>query len=278
MCQINVFVIPIGSDKEKIIKAFAKSGYEMTLSPGCFTYTNSQLSGKYDCYERSSDCDCGSVVSCLQNQSELYDSFSAYTLAQRQRHRREDEIAARVRALPDYEKQKREYLERENELSERLSRHYQHISDFISSEQDKLLCLDLDEHTEQYRQRIIPLQRTLLSTLDEDDEYIKDKEAFGRFVDENTEIAIAVRKEQFDNYSGESEEVTDVNDARIAEYQRIRDVIKRLLLIVDKVSILPLWRGEECSTIGAKTVRYKNLCIEDLAFLRYREMLTIVLK
>ena len=225
MCQLNIYIIKNDIEEDKIRQCFDNNN--------CFDNITDEFEefnyGNFNFYHCSGmRCDCGSVVSKLQENPMPYDEYW------NDLKKKKIEEFSNVKKLITKEGFKEE--------CEKVRKKYDEIK-------------DQDDKIKWFQENLMYFQVPVYEIMASGNGY----ESVEKYLDD-----------EIYKYENNLHENSDFND-----FEMIKENLKRILEIADSVKLFGIWQGEDFVLEDVKTVKFEDFKIDDVASLRYGEILTI---
>lgn len=270
MCQLNLYMVPKKIPTQKVMDIFQKNHLEVIVSE---YYKLDEFVDSYEFYCTSYHCDCNSIISRLQEED--LSSFEEYKEKRKEEDLEKLKRMKILKASKDYDIRARELEEKSNTLLELSNEHTKYIDDYEAEERERIDSLGLqeEERTKMFNEVFLPKLSELYNELENNKEYQKAMEEYYEFLTENDEMfqSIYFNIEEFQKRIDEY----DYNDF-IEEFYSFKNICTEVLELADEICIYPFWQNEEPLDLKKiRQVEVQNLCIEDLTFLPYKNLLKI---
>jgi len=158
---------------------------------------------------------------------------------------------------------------------EALEGFHRHIFDYESRESERISCLNLqDEETiKEFNKAYLLKLKELHSELTQNEEYQNAMKKYSEFLSENSDL---FESTYFNIEEFEKEIIENEYEDSYKEFCNLKYIYTKILEVAEEICIYPFWQNEELLNIGEiRKICIESLCIEDLIFLPYKDLLKI---
>lgn len=266
MCQLNLYLIPKIIPAEEVVSIFKSSGLDICLDT---YYKLDALTEKYNCYAASYRCDCGSIISKLKDDETK--TFDEYKIKKKNDNIEKLKRMKALKAAEDYDIRVREYEAERDRLQSIANSFRAYIHDYETEEFQRIKNLNISE-----KEKVKMVDEALRSKHDElekNEDYQKALSIYWDFSDANRDLGESIYYNIEENEKMiESYNFSDFYD----QYNNLKNAFTDILKLTEEICIYPFWQDEEPMIIVDRSqIAIDNLTIGDLAYLPYRNLLTV---
>lgn len=270
MCQLNLYIVPKNIPTQKVMSIFEKNNSDVIVSEH---YKLDELVDKYEFYCTSGHCDCNSIISRLQEED--FSSFEEYKVKKKQEDIEKLNRIKDLKATEDYEVRVKKFEEESGRLLKALEDYIKYINEYQIRESERISSLNLqeEEKTKIFNEVYFAKIKELNNELEENEEYQNAMKKYQDFLSENSDLfeSIYFNAEDFEERIV-SYDCRDFGE----EFSTLKNICTEILEISDELCIYPFWQNEEPLDFKElNKVCIESLCIEDLIFLPYKNLLKI---
>lgn len=138
MCQLNLYIVPKTVPQDQIINIFQR--YNLFIEEHRYHKLDYFDEG-YSLFASKGACDCGSIISKLQE--EKVDSFEFYKVKKKQEDVEKLNRIKELKASKDYKKKVKEFTKQRDKFWETMDDFSKHIHDFETKETERIFELKL---------------------------------------------------------------------------------------------------------------------------------------
>lgn len=264
-------MVPKSIAAKDVINTFQK--YNLDIGEITCYYKINKLEESYKFYSTNCHCDCGSIISKLQNEN--VHSFDEYKIKKKEEDIEKLNVMKKLKSNKDYEGRVKEFQAKWHELLDIVEDFKKHIGDYQTEEFERALALNLgdEELSKRFNDVVYPKTNEMYAELENNQEYKNACKKFEDFMKENNDLndSIYMNIEEFEK------EINEYDFSNfMEEFNNLKSICSEILELADEICIYPLWQdGEPLIIKNNKEVAFENLSINDLVFMSYRNILKV---